>query len=445
MLALTTLWLLAACDGGGDGDGGVDGGAMDTGVIDAFVPRRDGDLPRCERDEECDDGVACTRDSCGMNGLCRNQVDIASCDDGIFCNGVEQCDTELGCVPGRRQTCNDDDVCTIDRCSEEEKLCEHFPRDLDEDGDPDWFCSGGGDCDDTNSLVSSLINEVCDDGIDNDCDGTVDNGCATQCTRDDSPVVNFDDTCDASCGAPVDGELFVPCGAVVTMYGEHVFSGGAVIEGRVRVQPRTGAVPTAGSLVIDASTITVAGLIDANASGFNGGQGPGTSTCRGSGAGYGGVGGIGDSCTAGGPAYGSRTSRSVELGSGGANGFGDTGGRGGGRVVLRAGTVTVSGGIEADGGRGGNDGTIDEGGGGSGGGILLDGTTRVDVSGVLSARGAAGHSTGFSSAGGAGGRIKLFAPAGTMTGIARVEGGAGASLSGFSSTGGASGTYFELF
>lgn len=174
MLALTTLWLLAACDGGGDGDGGVDGGAMDTGVIDAFVPRRDGDLPRCERDEECDDGVACTRDSCGMNGLCRNQVDIASCDDGIFCNGVEQCDTELGCVPGRRQTCNDDDVCTIDRCSEEEKLCEHFPRDLDEDGDPDWFCSGGGDCDDTNSLVSSLINEVCDDGIDNDCDEMVD-------------------------------------------------------------------------------------------------------------------------------------------------------------------------------------------------------------------------------------------------------------------------------
>jgi len=162
----------AGCDGGGGDDAGLDGAVMDAGR-DARVPPTDA-MAECETDEQCDDGVPCTRDSCGANGRCRNQVDIASCDDGIFCNGVEQCDPELGCVPGTRQTCNDEDVCTVDRCNEEEKLCEYFERDLDEDGDADWFCSGGGDCDDRNPLVSSMINEVCEDGIDNDCDSVVD-------------------------------------------------------------------------------------------------------------------------------------------------------------------------------------------------------------------------------------------------------------------------------
>ena len=127
----------------------------------------------CTEDSECDDGVSCTMDSCGINGFCRNQVNPGMCDDGVFCNGVEQCDPRDGCVPGPRETCNDMDVCTIDRCNEAERMCEYFDRDLDEDGDPDFFC-GGGDCDDRDPTVSSFLNEVCADAADNDCDGEID-------------------------------------------------------------------------------------------------------------------------------------------------------------------------------------------------------------------------------------------------------------------------------
>jgi hypothetical protein len=160
----------AGCDGGPDADAGTDGGLTDTGVFaDA------GSGTPCEVDEDCNDGVSCTNDSCGPTGFCRNAVDATLCDDGVFCNGVERCDPRRGCQPPQvRETCNDDDVCTIDRCDEATRSCIRTPRDLDFDGDSDWFCAGGGDCDDTNPAVSSLINEVCADGIDNDCDEGID-------------------------------------------------------------------------------------------------------------------------------------------------------------------------------------------------------------------------------------------------------------------------------
>ncbi|MCZ7683286.1 MAG: putative metal-binding motif-containing protein [Sandaracinaceae bacterium] len=171
LLAAAALSLVAfGCDGVAPGR---DGGEPDAGT-DARVTWDAG--PGCQSDEECDDGVACTADSCGADGVCRNGVIPTACDDGVFCNGVERCDVARGgCVPAEmRETCNDDDVCTIDRCDEEEDTCRHFPRDLDGDGDPDWFCEGGGDCDDSNAGVSSLVAEVCDDLVDNDCDEIVD-------------------------------------------------------------------------------------------------------------------------------------------------------------------------------------------------------------------------------------------------------------------------------
>ncbi len=171
LLAAAALSLVAfGCDGVAPGR---DGGEPDAGP-DARVTWDAG--PGCQSDEECDDGVACTADSCGADGVCRNGVIPTACDDGVFCNGVERCDVARGgCVPAEmRETCNDDDVCTIDRCDEEADTCRHFPRDLDGDGDPDWFCEGGGDCDDSNAGVSSLVAEVCDDLVDNDCDEIVD-------------------------------------------------------------------------------------------------------------------------------------------------------------------------------------------------------------------------------------------------------------------------------
>ena len=170
--------LLAGC--GDDDTPAVDGGTVDGEVMDTG-PRMDGSrIPDgsvlCSVDTECDDGVTCTRDICDSAvGYCRHPVDIAVCDDGVFCNGVEQCDSLRGCVPAAMpESCNDDDVCTLDACDEDEKICRHAPRDFDEDGEADWHCEGGTDCDDRNPRRSSLANEVCGDMLDNDCDGDVD-------------------------------------------------------------------------------------------------------------------------------------------------------------------------------------------------------------------------------------------------------------------------------
>lgn len=177
------LTFLVACGDDDASDGGADSGAADV----SFDTGRDTGPRTCTGDEGCDDGVGCTRDVC-MGGFCRNRDDSAMCDDGVFCNGVEVCDREAGgCAPGRFQSCDDGDVCTIDRCDEEEKVCEQSVRDFDEDGDADWNCAGGTDCDDRDPLRSTNVAEICSDGIDNDCDEVTDE---SECGRP------MHDTCD---------------------------------------------------------------------------------------------------------------------------------------------------------------------------------------------------------------------------------------------------------
>lgn len=208
-LALSALVaLLGACGGDeqpsfSDAATGMDA-ALD--VVDVQSPIRQdvqGDGPRgmtCTRNSQCDDSVDCTTDFCGPDGRCVNLPEPRACDDGIFCNGIETCDARRGCVRGTPVSCNDNYACTIDRCDEETKRCEHSPRDFDRDGDPDWRCSGptcdagvpdpdagmcwrGGDCDESNPRVSSLLPEICGDGIDNNCNTFVDDREPGGCTR----------------------------------------------------------------------------------------------------------------------------------------------------------------------------------------------------------------------------------------------------------------------
>ncbi len=212
-LAAAALLVALGCGGPAPGrDGGpADGGSSQ---MDGYVPP-DGAI-RCQTDADCDDGVSCTTDVCAVDGTCRNGVDPSVCDDGVFCNGVEQCDPTRGCQPPQvRETCNDNDVCTIDHCDESTDSCTHDPRDLDMDGDPDFFCPGGGDCDDRNPMVSSLVNEVCGDGIDNDCDNMVDEA---DCGRPAHDLC--DDALDVSAGGTVTidttgatGDYAVSCGS----------------------------------------------------------------------------------------------------------------------------------------------------------------------------------------------------------------------------------------
>jgi hypothetical protein len=143
--------------------------------IDAGTPEVDPTLGGpCQDDGQCDDRIDCTTDSCDQAlGRCRFQPNDASCDDGVYCNGAERCDSRGGCMAGEVVACSDNSTCTIDTCLEETQSCQHDPRDADSDGDPTRNC-GGGDCDDQNPLVSSQANEVCGNQRDDDCDGETD-------------------------------------------------------------------------------------------------------------------------------------------------------------------------------------------------------------------------------------------------------------------------------
>ncbi len=97
-----------------------------------------------------DDGNVCTDDQCDGAGACGHPANSASCDDGLYCNGVDSCSGGV---------------------------CNHT-------GDP---CSGGPECD-----------NVCDDMADN-CHVAA----GTSCTDDGN--VCTDDQCDGAgaCGHPV--------------------------------------------------------------------------------------------------------------------------------------------------------------------------------------------------------------------------------------------------
>jgi len=159
---------------------------------EAGIP--DGARP-CEVDQDCDDSVACTVDSCLSGHYCSNLVDHAYCSDGLICNGVESCDPEQGCIPGPIPACDDENACTLDSCDEASKACVHAPRDADHDGEVDVHCPGGSDCDDFDAARGANVPEICGDQLDNDCDDHVDESACGRAAHD-----TCDDALDVSAG-----------------------------------------------------------------------------------------------------------------------------------------------------------------------------------------------------------------------------------------------------
>jgi hypothetical protein len=58
-----------------------------------------GGTPGCLVDADCNDGIACTADTCNA-GVCNNSPNNSLCDNGLFCDGAETCSASLGCVAG---------------------------------------------------------------------------------------------------------------------------------------------------------------------------------------------------------------------------------------------------------------------------------------------------------------------------------------------------------
>ena len=97
-----------------------------------------------EIDNDCDEETA--------DGLDHDGDGYTECEDCA--------DLTPGINPGVAETaCNGvDDDCNTDTLDAP-------------DGDGDGATTCAGDCDDGNALVSPLLDDVCDDGVDNDCDG----------------------------------------------------------------------------------------------------------------------------------------------------------------------------------------------------------------------------------------------------------------------------------
>lgn len=93
----------------------------------------------------CADAVACTSDSCNEGtDSCDHIPNNAACSNGLFCDGNETCNATLGCLSGTAPNCNDSIACTADSCNEGTDSCNNTPNNaLCDDG---LFCNGAEQC-----------------------------------------------------------------------------------------------------------------------------------------------------------------------------------------------------------------------------------------------------------------------------------------------------------
>ena len=115
----------------------------------------------CQGDEDCDDGVSCTDDTC-VAGACVFTPNDANCDDTLYCNGAESCDALLDCQAGTSIDCDDSVGCTDDSCNEGTDSCDNVPNDgLCDNG---LYCDGEEICDAVlDCQAGTSIN--CKDGV----------------------------------------------------------------------------------------------------------------------------------------------------------------------------------------------------------------------------------------------------------------------------------------
>jgi hypothetical protein len=125
----------------------------------------------------CDDGIACTIDRCDETmGGCVGEADDGRCADAIFCDGLEVCDPARGCVDGTPPACDDGVACTTGRCDAATDRCAQTPSDA-ACGDG-LVCNGSERCDTTLGCVPGTRRD-CSDGIACTSDACVEPGMCT--------------------------------------------------------------------------------------------------------------------------------------------------------------------------------------------------------------------------------------------------------------------------
>ena len=115
--------------------------------------------------EVCGDGI--DQDCNGNDLICPDDVDDDG--DGQTENQGDCDDTDATIFDGATEICGDG----IDQdCDRSDLPCSPDPEDVDDDGDGQT--ENQGDCDDTDATIFNGATEVCDDDKDNNCDGNID-------------------------------------------------------------------------------------------------------------------------------------------------------------------------------------------------------------------------------------------------------------------------------
>ncbi len=116
----------------------------------------------------CDDSVGCTTDACDEGSdTCTHTPVNSSCDDGIFCNGAESCDIALDCQAGSAPSCDDGVACTDDSCNGGTDSCDNIANNG--NCDDGLFCNGAETCDaglDCQSGSDPCPGQSCDESAD---------------------------------------------------------------------------------------------------------------------------------------------------------------------------------------------------------------------------------------------------------------------------------------
>jgi hypothetical protein len=172
--------------------------AADDASCDGLDDDCDGEVD--EDSTECEDGDACTEDTCGPGGVCESVLlDSTPCEDGDPCTINDTCSSGV-CVPGVARVCDDANPCTDDTCLTDGCVYSANSAACD-DGDPCTLVdacsaavcvgSGANDCDDQNDCTA----DSCESG----------NGCVYEVTGgscEDGDFCTVTDTCtDGQCVA----------------------------------------------------------------------------------------------------------------------------------------------------------------------------------------------------------------------------------------------------
>jgi hypothetical protein len=250
------------------------------------------------------------------------------------------------------------------------------------------------------------------------------------CVRGFAAVITSDTVIGAS-DFSYDNQNLVISNATVTCDGPHSLLSLRVATGAALTHLDPSATATnAGLFLTIANDVEVepGALVNANGRGYASESGPGaghhlSSPQDGSGAAYGGNGGLSSSNAPAGIAYGSAFAAD-QLGSGGGTGAGGSGGSGGGLIQLTVGgRAILNGAISANG----DNATNSRAGGGSGGAISVS-ATSIEGAGAILANGGAGEP--IHGGGGGGGRLVLISTTNVFTGSLSARGGSGWQIGG---------------